>query len=166
MSKPVPRAYSRLQIRLHWLVFALLLLQFILHEPMTEAFDQIEKGLIPAFHPQVAAHVFGGFLIFVLAAARLWVRLDRGVPPLPSHDPPLQIFAAHLTHYSLYALLFAMPVSGAVAWFRGNEAAADAHGIMRFVLIALIALHVLASLYHHFLLKDGLLQRMRRGDPV
>jgi cytochrome b561 len=165
-SKPAPTAYSRIQIRLHWLVFVLLVVQFILHEPITEAFDQIEDGLVPAFYPQVAAHVFGGFLIFVLAAARLWIRLDRGVPPLPASDPPMQRMAAHLTHYSLYALLFAMPVSGAVAWFRGNEAAADAHSVMRFVLIALVALHVLASLYHQFVLKDGLLQRMRRSDPV
>jgi len=166
VSKPVPLAYSRVQIRLHWLVFALLVVQFILHEPITDAFDRIEDGLVPDFQPQVAVHVFGGFLIFVLVAARLWIRLDRGVPPLPASDPPLQRLAAHITHYTLYGLLLAMPVSGAVAWFRGNEVAADAHGVMRFALIGLVALHVLASLYHQFVLKDGLLQRMRRSDPV
>ena len=166
MSKRVPTAYSRLQIRLHWLVFGLLVLQYLLHEPITEAFDMIEDGLTPAFHPLVAAHVFGGFLIFVLVAARLYIRIERGVPPLPDTDPPLQRMAAHITHYSLYALLVALPVSGAVAWFRGNDVAADAHSVMRALLLALIALHVGATLYHQVMMKDGLMQRMRKGDPV
>jgi len=166
MPTPAPRAYSRLQIRLHWLVFALLVLQYLLHEPMTEAFDRIEDGLIPDFHPLVAAHVFGGFLIFVLAATRLYIRMERGVPPLPETDPPLQRLAAHVTHYSLYALLIALPVSGAIAWFRGNEAAAEAHSVMRALLLGLVALHVGATLYHQFVRKDGLMQRMRQGDPV
>ncbi len=166
MPTSSPRAYSRLQIRLHWLVFGLLVLQYLLHDPMTEAFDMIEDGLVPAFNPLVAAHVFGGFLIFVLAATRLYLRAARGVPPLPDTDPPLQRIAAHITHYSLYALLIAMPVSGAVAWFRANEAAAEAHGVMRLILLGLVALHVAAALHHQFVLKDGLMQRMRKGDPV
>lgn len=166
MPKSIPRTYSRIQIRLHWLVFALLVIQFVLHEPMTEAFDMVRQGTTPPFDPLVAAHVFGGFLIFILAATRLWIRLDRGVPPLPATDPALQRLAAQITHYSLYALLIALPFSGAVAWFRGNEAAADAHGILRFALLALVGLHVVASLYHHFLLKDGLLNRMRKAGPI
>lgn len=166
MRQPSPTAYSRLQIRLHWLVFALLVLQYLLHEPITEAFDMVEEGVAPVLSPLVAAHVFGGFLIFVLAGARIYLRMERGVPPLPETDPPLQRMAARVTHLGLYALLIAMPVSGALAWFRGNEAAAEAHEVMRIILLALIALHLGAALYHQFIVKDGLMQRMRRGDPV
>lgn len=166
MRQPAPRAYSRLQIRLHWLVFALLVLQYLLHEPITEAFDRVEEGLAPVLSPLVAAHVFGGFLIFVLVAARIYLRMERGVPTLPETDPPLQRMAAQVTHLGLYALLIAMPVSGAVAWFRGNEVAAEAHEVLRIILLALIGLHVGAALYHQFIVKDGLMQRMRRGDPV
>jgi cytochrome b561 len=166
MRQPAPRAYSRLQIRLHWLVFGLLVLQYLLHEPITEAFDMIEDGLTPALDPLVAAHVFGGFVIFVLVATRLYLRLERGVPALPDTTPPMQRRAAQVTHLGLYALLIALPVSGAMAWFRGNETAAEAHEVMRALLLGLIALHVAAALYHHVVLKDGLLQRMRRGDPV
>ena len=147
-------------------MFAQLVEQYLLHKTITEAFDLIEDGLVLPFDPQVATHVFSGFLILVLAAARLWSRLDRGIPLLPASDPPMQRRAAHMTHYSLYALLLAMPVSGAVAWFRGNEAAADAHGVMPFVLLALVALHMVASFYRQFMLKDGLMERMRRSDPV
>lgn len=166
MPTSAPRAYSRIQIRLHWLVFALLVLQYLAHEPITEAFDAIKDGLTPAFDPLVAAHVFGGFLIFVLTGARLYLRGVRGVPPLPKTDPPLQRMAAQITHYSLYALLIAMPISGAVAWFRANEGAAQAHEVMRVILLALIALHVGGALYHQVVLKDGVMQRMRKGDPV
>lgn len=166
MPTSAPSAYSPLQIRLHWLVFGVLVVQYILHEPITEAFDMVEDGLVPPFDPLVAAHVFGGFLIFVLAATRLYIRKERGVPPMPDSDPPLQRLAAKVTHYGLYALLIVMPISGAVAWFRGNETAAEAHEVMRVVLLALIALHVAATLYHQFVLKDGLLQRMRRGGSV
>jgi cytochrome b561 len=40
---------------------------------------------------------------------------------------------------------------------------AELHGgVFKVLLWALIALHVLAALYHHFFLKDGLLNRMRK----
>lgn len=165
IRKSAPNAYSTLQIRLHWLVFALLVAQFLLSGPISEAFDQVEDGLVPDFHPLVAAHVGGGLLIFVLATTRFWLRIGRGVPPLPEGDPPLLKLAAHVTHYSLYALLFALPVSGAVAWFGDNEGAAGAHGALRLILLVLIVLHVAAALYHHFIRGDGMLDRMRTGDP-
>lgn len=59
-----------------------------------------------------------------------------------------------------------MPVSGGVAWFRANEVAAEAHEVMRATLLALIALPVAESLYHQFVLKDGLMQRMQRSESV
>ncbi len=37
------------------------------------------------------------------------------------------------------------------------------HGLLAWVLGALIAAHVLAALYHHFVRKDGLLKRMWYG---
>jgi cytochrome b561 len=38
-----------------------------------------------------------------------------------------------------------------------------AHGIIATLLVALIALHIAAALYHQFILKDGLLRRMWFG---
>lgn len=56
-----------------------------------------------------------------------------------------------------------VPVTGLVAWFGdGIETAADLHELGKPVFIVLIAAHVLAALWHHFWLKDGLLHRMRR----
>ncbi len=55
-----------------------------------------------------------------------------------------------------------VPVTGLVAWFGGGiETAADLHELGKPVFIVLIAAHVLAARWHHFWLKDGLLNRMR-----
>lgn len=38
-----------------------------------------------------------------------------------------------------------------------------AHGVIAICLVALIALHVVAAIYHQFILRDGLLRRMWFG---
>jgi cytochrome b561 len=68
------------------------------------------------------------------------------------------------THVGLYALMILMPISGSVAWFGGIDAAAQGHNILKVALLALIALHVAGALWHQFVLKDGLIARMRRAD--
>jgi cytochrome b561 len=63
----------------------------------------------------------------------------------------------------LYALLILMPLSGAVAWFGSVDAAAQGHNVMKVILLALVAIHLVGVLHHHFLLRDGTLARMRRA---
>lgn len=159
---PVPNGYSARQIRLHWLVAVLIVLQFVLHEPMSEAWDMLEEGQTPGANWLVLAHVIGGGLVLVFALWRLLLRQTRGVPPAPEAEPPFLRLAGHLGHLALYALMIAMPLSGMAAWFGGIEAAAEAHEVMKVAMIALVALHVLAALWHQFWLKDGLLLRMKR----
>ena len=36
--------------------------------------------------------------------------------------------------------------------------------MLKIVLLVLVALHVVGALYHHFVLKDGLINRMRRAE--
>ncbi len=157
----MPATYSRTQILLHWLMFILIAAQFLLHEPISEAWDKVEDGLPYAFHPLIAAHVFGGLLILVLVLWRGKIRLSRGAPSLPVEEPALMKLAAHAAHLSLYALMALMPISGAVAWFGGVEAAGEAHEVMRAVLLFLVLLHVIAALYHQFVLKTNLMARMK-----
>jgi cytochrome b561 len=157
-----PKGYSARQIRLHWIVTVLIVLQFVLHDAMSEAWDLIEDGQTPAFHWLVLSHVIGGVLVFIFALWRLALRATRGVPPAPLTEPPVLARAAHFGHLALYALMIAMPLSGMAAWFGGLEPAAEVHEVLRIVLLALIAGHVLAALWHHFWLKDGLLLRMKR----
>lgn len=156
------KGYSARQIRLHWIVTVLIVLQFVLHEPIADAWEQVEEGISPAGSWLVLTHILGGGLVLIFALWRLALRRIRGVPPAPEAEPALLRRAAHLGHLALYALMILMPVSGMAAWFGGIEQAAEAHEVMRLALLGLIAVHVLAALWHQFWLKDGLMLRMKQ----
>lgn len=160
-----PSGYSRPQIALHWIVFVLIALQYILHDAMSEAWEIVEEGGAVAFDPLVAGHVLGGLLVLGLVIWRLALRARRGAPPPPEAEAPALKLVAKATHGGLYLLMILMPVSGAVAWFRGAEQAAEAHEVLRIVLLALIGLHIAGALYHQFVLRSGLMTRMRRPQP-
>lgn len=127
-------------------------------------------------------HKSTGALILGLATLRLLWRWMNPVPALPAGIPFWQRAGAHLSHYGLYALLFAMPLIGwamssaagfpvsVYGWFTlPNIVPVDPdmvklckrlhyYGAVAF--IALISLHVLAALFHHFIRKDDVLRRM------
>ena len=129
-------------------------------------------------------HKWAGVTILALSALRLLWRLTHRPPPdLPA--PPWQRAAGHAAHWALYALFFAVPLMGwayssaagfPVVWFgvlplpdfvAPDRALADIlkarHGQLAWALAVVVALHVAAALKHHFIDRDGLLQRMRPG---
>ncbi len=161
MPIPAPKGYSLTQIVLHWLVAVLIALQFLLNEPISDAWDVVEDGGTVAFNLLIAAHVVGGIAILAFAVWRIALRATRGVPALPETDPAHLRLAAHLGHMALYALMIILPVSGGVAWFVGVEAAADLHEALTSALLVLVAVHAAAAIWHQFWLKDGLLLRMK-----
>ena len=59
--------------------------------------------------------------------------------------------------------MFAAPISGLLAWYGGVLSAADVHELFKPLIIILVVLHVAAALWHHFIRKDGLLNRMRKS---
>jgi cytochrome b561 len=155
----MPKTYSRAHVILHWVTLLLILQQFVLHDAISEAFRAVLLGQDIAPSPAVAAHVFGGFLVFVFALTRITMRHNHGVPAEAAASAA-QKLAARAVHLGLYAVMIAMPVSGAVAWFQGVEAASQAHEVMKVLLLVLVALHVAGSLWHQFAMKDGLMRRM------
>jgi len=157
-----PTGYSRAQVVLHWLIAALIILQYVLHEPIAEAWELVEEGREVVFHPLIAQHVFGGLVVLALAIWRLEIRARRGAPPPPEQEHPALKLAAHATHWLFYALMILMPVSGAAAWFGGIELAAEGHEAMKVVLLALFVVHVAGALMHRFVLKTGVMERMVR----
>jgi cytochrome b561 len=158
-----PTGYTRVQIALHWIAALLILQQYVFKDAMSSAWEAFGDGLETAFDPLVLAHVAGGALILVFALWRLSIRARRGAPVIVG-ESGLQRALAKGTHVGLYALMILMPVSGSVAWFGGVDAAAQGHNILKVALLALIALHVAGALWHQFVLKDGLLMRMRRAQ--
>lgn len=159
---PEPKGYSAVQIGLHWLVAVLILLQFVLHDSISAAWRAIRRGQEAGFDPLVAQHVLGGIAIFALVVWRIALRRRRGVPPLPKEESPALQLVAKATHAGLYLMMLALPISGAAAWFGGVGAAAEAHEVGKAILLLLVALHVVGALYHQFVLRDGIMQRMRR----
>lgn len=160
---PPPLRYAPVQIRLHWLVAALIALQYLLHDAIAEAWDAFTHGTEVGFDPLVALHVLAGLLIAALVLWRLVLRFTHGVPALPAEEPRLMKIAAHVAHWALYMLMLLLPVSGAIAWFGGAEQAASAHNVLKVALLALVGLHVAALLVHQFVLRTGLMSRMGRA---
>lgn len=155
-------AYSKTQVWLHWSIALLVVLQFLLHEPISHAWPTVAAGESVAFHPLIALHVVGGAVLLLLVLWRLGLRIFRGAPPALEKEPPHLRFASRVAHSAFYFVLVAMPLSGLVAWFGGFGPAAVAHDFFRVALIVLIVLHVLAVLVHQFVLRTDLFVRMKR----
>ena len=159
-----PKGFSRAQIILHWTVFVLVALQFIFNDYIKEAWYTYVKTGEFQFNLLIAGHVVGGIVILLLVLWRLALRKSHGVPPLPESDSPAQKAIAAGTQHSLYLLLIVMPLTGLAAWFGDVQVAATAHFYLKFLLIALIALHFVAALYHQYVLRDGLLDQMIKPE--
>jgi cytochrome b561 len=122
-----------------------------------------------------------GFLLLILVLIRLLVRTVAGSTPPEPGLARWQMRIASANHVGLYVLLLAVPVLGwlgaslfpALEIFGiislpsisgADRAASDGvfmlHRLFAFLLVALIALHVGAALYHHFIRRDGVLRRM------
>lgn len=94
---------------------------------------------------------------------RLALRLRLGAPSAPDNEHmPLKILS-HVVHWVFYALLTAMSVTGAVAWFLEQGTAAQAHNVLKTVLLGLIVLHVLSVPFHRIVLKNNVMKRMVRS---
>ena len=158
-----PERYSTLQITMHWTIAALVGAQFFVHDGVRLAFLDRVAGVEITLGGGAIYHIGAGLLIFALAAVRLVVRITQGTPDLDEEIPPFLALLAHLAHFGLYAFLFVMPVTGAIAWFGVYEPAAVLHEIGRLILIPLIAAHAFGALVEHFVMRNDTLMRMLRS---
>ena len=161
---------------LHWVIVVLLIVQVTL----ASLADDLPLGMKKL--ALLARHKSFGITILALAVIRLLWRWMNPTPPLPGTLKPYERALANFTHAALYILLFAMPLTGwtmssargfPVSWFGfiqlpdlvpKNKPLYDAllatHQTLAWVLYVVVALHVLAALKHHFMLKDNVLRRM------
>ena len=161
---------------LHWLILALLIVQF------TVAWTMPHIGRNTPVTTLISVHFTMGVLILMVAVVRLLWRATHGEPTPLDGIPPWQTATARIVHWLLYLLLFVVPILGwANASWRGftivmfglelpkllpTRAAGwawtgDVHALLAYyVMLTLVGLHVLAALYHYFVRRDGVLQRM------
>ena len=167
---------------LHWLIVALIITQYVL----AEAADEMPLGA--AKFATLARHKSIGITILILAVLRLLWRWMNPTPELPSTLKPYQRVLARATHFALYVLLFAQPITGWImssasnfpvsyfGWFtlpdlvEPNKEFAklmeEVHKTSFKCLVAVASLHVFAALWHHFRLKDDVLKRMLPFVPL
>lgn len=157
-----PSGYSRTQIRLHWIIVALVAAQYLLKGAISDAWDAFLLGAQIAFDPMIAQHVLLGGLVAILTIWRLALRQTRGAPAPIGAETAAKAAIARGTHWAFYGLLVLLPISGSVAWFGGVQQAATAHNILKVLLLALIALHVLGALLQQFVQKTNVMDRMKR----
>jgi cytochrome b561 len=156
-----PTAYSRTQIALHWLIVILVMVQYATSGSIARTHTVSMSGLAPDksdlfWH---VVHNRNGMLIFALMALRLVIRYWCGVPNPVEGTSANQAKAANIVHLALYATLMGQAFTGAVAsyiwWPMGNV-----HEILFYVFASLVAVHISAAFWHHFVLKDGTMRRM------
>ena len=160
---PQPKGYSTIQIVLHWTIAALVIFQLFVNEAMQHAFaDQLRGERIEEMGGALL-HIAVGLTVLVLAAIRLTIRLMRGAPGSFAGTPVILNFLGHTTHVLLYGFIFAMPLTGAIAWFFRMELAAEMHEIGRLILVPAIGFHIIGALAEHFVFRNDTLKRMLRA---
>jgi cytochrome b561 len=161
---------------LHWTIVALLIVQFVLAWTMPE----IRRDTKP--ETLINLHLSFGALILLAAIIRMAWRATHTEPPPEDGLPPWQLQSARVMH----GLLFVLPILGWInASWRGFPATVfglfelpklvatrapgfgwtgDVHGLLaNYLMLTLVGLHVAAGLYHYFIRRDRVLQRMLPG---
>ncbi|MEN2787157.1 cytochrome b [Sphingomonas qilianensis] len=170
--------YHRVAIWFHWSIALFVLANLalgLLHENL---FDGL--GWVMPVHKSI------GLTVLALTLGRIAWRLTHRPPPYSTGIAPWERTVAGGTHFLFYALMLALPLSG---WamvsgaakrrpldFFGlfdvpylpvgpsvGSAAGNAHGLLGWVMLALVVLHVAAALRHHYVLRDAVLGRMVPG---
>jgi cytochrome b561 len=180
--RPVASRYTRFAVLLHWIVAAIVLVQYPLGWWMQTLAKQPPGPRAEMFN----LHKSIGLAVLALMIARLAWRLGHAPPALPAM-PRWQAVLARATHWLFYALLIGLPLSGYLgsvfsgypvkffgvtlpAWGAKDTALKDAmstaHLMLTWALLGVFGLHVLGVIDHLVLKKDGLLQRMGWAAPL
>ena len=164
----------------HWLTALFVVVGWLLGQ----FGDYLPKGSARA--AGLYTHMTLGQCVFVLLIARLaWRFAD---PPPPAEVTPLGslvVWAAKLSHITLYLLLFAVPLLGVIVqlkrghtlpvlglWQFHSPWPADratarsilhVHNFLADTLLILAGIHAVAALTHHYVWRDRTLTRMLPG---
>ncbi len=134
----------------------------------------------------IGLHMIVGISVLVLLVIRVLVRFATKHPEWQTTGNKLFDWVGNLTHLGLYLLTFLMVITGIIladrrgllartfgigstptfGSFRRGFSLGMFHGGVWALLVLLIALHVVAALYHQFILKDNLLGRMWFGKEA
>lgn len=177
MFRNTTQTYGSLTKFLHWSIFILVCIQF--YFALVRKFfppDSLERANYMLMHKS-----FGITLLIISILFILWRISNLNPSPLANESRWKQI-SAKIVQHSLLLLLLIIPVLGYLManasgkklsffglFFLPDLISANKnlsvifnqlHEKLSYVLLALLSLHVLASLHHHFILKNNVLSRM------
>ena len=178
MSRPprVVEAYNPVLRTLHWLMAAVIFAALGLGVWAT----QLPRGGLRS--EVLFVHKSFGVTTLTLVVLRVVVRLVSGAPPYAVPLGRLVVAASGSTHLLLYALMFAMPLTGYVTSIAGgheasffgllalpalvpedkalSEAASQAHFVFAWAIGIVLALHLAAVFWHVQVKRDTVFARM------
>lgn len=176
--QPHTRRYDNLMVILHWVIavgiVALAGIELMRHEFPKGSL--MREGLKPIHQPL-------GTLLFALILVRVSWRVTFARLPDVHSGRVWSIIAAGLVHLALYGAMLALPLLGLIYVFGSGKSvdfglftlalplkevfgsyaksARSLHETLGVGILLLSFLHAAAALFHHYVLKDGLLDRMR-----
>ena len=172
-------SYDRIAKAVHWTTLLLIAAVYVAVWASRAAASREQSALLVQLHRSI------GVTIFALTLFRLAWRWNARIPALPAELPLYQKLAARVTEYALYFLLLFQPVLGllntnargrrADFYFLGElppvigpdkvlaSQAVAAHELVAYLLLAFIALHAAAGLFHHYVRRDNVLNAMLPG---
>lgn len=172
--KSLPQKYGPAAMTLHWVVAIALLAALILAWVLP-------RKTAPGYDTILELHKSIGMLVLVLVVPRLLWRLGNPVAPA-AELTHLETWLSELTHWALYAIMLLIPLTGYLfssalgqsldffgLFMAGSPLPTDPtvsrpmeflHKTGQYAIYGFVGLHILAALYHYFVKRDGVLQRM------
>jgi cytochrome b561 len=169
--------FTPLAQALHWLTALLVLGTVVIawHMKVLPRTDETRENWY-------YVHEAIGVTILALTLMRLGWRRRNPPPPLPGNLNLIEHRLATASHWALYAILIVMPVSGYCLISAGGHAlhyfglftlapflpqsrelldfGRSVHAIVQWAVYSFVVLHVLATVWHVTVHRDGLLDRM------
>lgn len=160
---------------IHWATALLVLSAWVVGSTMEEFPRGAGRDLAMQVHYSLG--------ILVLGFAALRVAWRAVAPPPPAEGPAWLRLGAVAMHLALIGLTIGVPLTGLLdRWARGRAVTVfggiplpapfpvpggriwgEAHEMLANLMLAAIAAHVLAALWHQFVLRDRAISRMVRG---
>lgn len=171
--------YGSITRILHGLVFILVTAMLIVGSFMDGLQNKALKGMVIGWHKQL------GMLVLIIAILFIIWSLLNIKPGYSAKMPAWEGHLARFVHFCIYVLLVAMPLSGWMFSTAGGrpprilnqfdlpmpwipvstplkKIGFEIHSIFAWALFALLVLHLLGALKHHFIDRNNVLMRMFR----
>lgn len=157
------RKYHPIQIVLHWLIVALLILQYATSGAIVRTHEVVAAGAKPVASDLLLhlVHNRGGLIITGLMLARFAASLWSATWRRGEDQEPFSKLARG-GHALLYALIIAQGFTGFVAsyfWWPIHVV----HIVLFKVILVVVLGHISMALWHQLVKKDGTLQTMLPG---